>query len=102
MSFTQYFITELPKYAEFEAELCDKLKAELPDYAEFISFGAKGNEGAPAILKVINDCYVANREKWIAQLQTVKDNKAETQRQVNELSNPTGVFPPGPSSPGGS
>ena len=103
MAFTQYYVTEIPKYSEFEIELADKLKTELPDYAEFISAGAKANSGAEAILKVINDCYVANREKWIKQLRAVKDRAAETERQINQLSNPTpGQFPPGPpNGPGG-
>ena len=60
------------------AELCaDKLKAALPDYADFIAVGDQGNKGDSRILFKINQVFQANYQQWIkdANSKGVKESK---------------------------
>ena len=92
MSFTNYYISGWPyfgrdvgeKQSLEYAELCaDKLKAALPDYADFISVGNQANQGDARILFKINQVFMANYKQWIADAEKQADSKiTESKRRV--------------------
>ena len=92
MSFTTFYISGWPyfgrdvgeKQSLEYAELCaDKLKAALPDYADFISVGDQANQGDARILFKIKQVFDANYKQWIADAEKKTDSKiAESKRRV--------------------
>jgi len=97
MSFTTFYISGWPYFGrdvgekqslEYAELIADKLKAALPDYADFIGVGDQANQGDARILFKINQVFQANYKQWIADAKSapVKESKKKPAKiQIREL-----------------